>query len=136
MKKLLLLFIGAMSISLLSGCNRTTVKDGTEAAKILLANERLDENSLRNKGNLFTSGKQAFNRIQESTRKYSQKIKNEGVKQAFNKTGTTYTWSDAPEYSNFLSYFDSYAKSIEFNAEQGSKLIDSTKKNIRIVEYL
>lgn len=129
-------FIKIMSIMLLvssfNGCKRITL-EGTEAAKILLANERLDGSDLRKDGNIFSKGKKAFDRIKTETQKYSKRIKEEGVKSKFDKSGNTYRWSDAPDYSNFLSFFDSYANSIEFNAEVGSKLIDSTKKNVRVV---
>ena len=133
MKKLKKIIVLPLLITVLSGCNRISVKDGTEAAKILLANERLDGSDLRKDGNIFTKGKKAFERIKTETRKYSKRLEEVDAKSKFNKTGELYSWSEAPDYSNFLSFFDSYAKSIEFNAEVGSKLIDSTKKNVRIV---
>ena len=123
----------ALLVSSFSGCNKIKVKDGTEAAKILLANERLDGSDLRKDGNIFTKGKKAFERIKTETQKYSKRLEEEGVKSKFNKSGNTYSWSDAPDYSNFLSFFNSYAENIEHNADVGSKLIDSTKKNVRIV---
>lgn len=122
--------IGVISLLLLVGCGNKTNPEGVDIAKILLANERLDENDLS--GNLFTSGKKAFNQIKKMTKKYSYQSKN--IKSAFNKNGTRYTWSDAPEYSNFLSYFYSYADSIEYNAEKGSELIELAKTSIQTVD--
>ena len=133
MKKLVRIMVLPLLVIAVSGCSKISVKDGTEAAKVLLANERLDGSDLRKDGNIFTKGKKAFERIKNETRKYSKRLEESGVKSKFNKTGDIYSWSDAPDYSNFLSFFNSYAKSIEFDAEVGSKLIDSTKKNIRIV---
>ena len=133
MKKISKLIMSVILLSTFSGCNRVGLKDGTEAAKLLLANERLDVNDLRKDGNLFTKGKQAFNRVKEQTRKYSNRINDLEVKSKFNKNGNIYSWSDAPDYSNFLSFFNSYADNIEHSSEVGSKLIDSTKKNVRVV---
>lgn len=133
MKKFIRFMMIALLVSSFSGCNKIRVKDGTEAAKILLANERLDGSDLRKDGNIFTKGKKAFDRIKTETQKYSKRLEEEGVKSKFNKSGNTYSWSDAPDYSNFLSFFNSYAENIEHNADVGSKLIDSTKNNVRIV---
>lgn len=107
---------------------------GEDFAKVLLANERLDENQLRNEGNLFDSGKKAFAQIKNAIRKYSKNTKNTEIKPAFNKEGNMYTWSAAPEYSNFLDYFYSYANGIEQNAEKGCDLIELAKSSVEIVD--
>ena len=133
MKKTKIFIILPLLAGSLFGCNRVSVADGTEAAKVLLANERLDGSDLRKDGNIFSKGKKAFDRIKSETRKYAKRLDREGVRAKFEKNGDVYKWSDAPEYSNFLSFFDSYAENIEFNAEVGSKLIDDTKKNVRVV---
>ncbi len=135
MKKKILIFIILVCV-LLVGCNSGEKKELEEIdiAKVLLANERLDSEELRTKGNLFTSGKQAFSMIQEASRKYSQRMRNKDIRSKLNINGNRYTWTDAPNYSNFISYFDSYATSIEFNAEKGSDLIDLTKSTIQTVD--
>ena len=133
MKKTKIFIILPLLAGSLFGCNRVSVADGTEAAKVLLANERLDGSDLRKDGNIFSKGKKAFDRIKSETRKYAKRLDKEGVRSKFEKNGDVYKWSDAPDYSNFLSFFDSYAENIEFNAEVGSKLIDDTKKNVRVV---
>ncbi len=122
--------IGVISLLLLVGCGNKTNPEGVDIAKVLLANERLDEDDLS--GDIFTSGKKAFNQIKEMTKKYSYQSKN--IKSAFNKNGTRYTWSDSPEYSNFLSYFYSYADSIEHNAEKGSQMIELAKTSVQTID--
>lgn len=123
----------ALLISSFTGCNRVGVKDGTDAAKVLLANERLDEKSLRTEGNLFSNGKKAFNRVINETRKHAKKVEKQGVKGKMEVNGDTYKWSEAGDYSNFLSFFESYTINIEFNAQKGSELIELTKNKIKIV---
>lgn len=133
-KKNILLTITA--IMALTGCNNNKkIKnpEGVDIAKILLANERLDENQLRNEGDLFTSGKEAFNQIQKATKKYALNPNHE-VKSAFKKDGTRYTWSGLEDYSNFLSYFYSYSDSIEHSAKKGSSLIELTKESIKTTD--
>ena len=93
MKKFTRFMMIALLVSSFSGCNKIKVKDGTEAAKILLANERLDGSDLRKDGNIFTKGKKAFDRIKTETQKYSKRLEEEGVKSKFNKSGNTYMLS-------------------------------------------
>ena len=131
MKKISKIIFGLLLVSSFSGCNKVEGRNGTEAAKILLANERLNGEDLRKDGNIFTKGKQAFDRVVKETSKHRKAEPN--IKKAFSKDNNIYKWSDAPDYSNFISFFDSYAVNIEHSATRGSNLIDSTKKNIRIV---
>lgn len=109
------------------------VKNGTEAAKILLANERLDESILTKSGSLFTDGKKAFSRIIERTRHYLKKNAGRPNETYTEVEGDTYKWYNDIDYSNFMSYFESYAINIESSAKRGAHLIDYTKKNIRVV---
>lgn len=135
MKRIYKIIISLCLILFIStGCSNKKISNGTDAAKILLANERLDSKVLKKDENIFNKGKEAFETIKRETRKYSKRVNQNQIKNSFKKEGTKYTWSDAPEYSNFISFFDSYAINIEHTAERGSSLIDSTKKNIRIVD--
>lgn len=134
-RKILIMMI--LFLLLLGGCkgkNKTIKSNGTDIAKVLLANERLEENNFESNDNLLSSGKKVFKEIKNSVTKYSKKEKKANVKKAFNKTGTKYTWSDAPNYSNFMSYFNSYADSIEYNADKGSELIDLAKASIKTID--
>ena len=63
MKKFSKFIMMAVLLSSFAGCKSVAPSNGTEVAKILLANERLDEGELRKDGNIFSQGKQAFDRI-------------------------------------------------------------------------
>ena len=105
------------------GCHKPNneIKNGTEIAKILLANERLDSESLQKDGNIFSKGSEAFAQIKQETIRYSKNTS--PISNSFKKEGNLYQWSDAPEYSNFMDYFNSYAINIVGTAERGSALI-------------
>ena len=64
------IILGLFLVSSFSGCNKTMISDGTEAAKILLANERLDASVLTESGTIFTDGKKAMARIIDKTKQY------------------------------------------------------------------
>lgn len=134
MKKKILLYLMLICILLVGCSGKTHNLTETEIAKILLANERLDSEQLRTDGNLFTSGNQAFSMIKEYSCKFNQRMKKNKTELNVNVDGTRYTWSDAVDYTNFLSYFDSYAIGIEFSAEKGSNLIDLAKSTITTVD--
>lgn len=113
--------------------NKTYI-EGTDAAKLLLANERLDENVLKSGGNLFTTGIASFNRIISETRKMSTKLAGRENEAYCEVEGNTYKWYNDTDYANSMDFFDSYAKNIEDNAQRGSEMIDFTKKNIRVLD--
>ncbi len=129
-----ILFISFLALLLPVGCAKkgNNNPNGVDIAKILLANERLSDDDLS--GNIFTSGKKAFNQIKNAVEKYNQKAKANNIKYSFNKSGNRYTWNNAPSYSNFLSYFYSYSANIEHNATRGSSLIDFTKSSIQTID--
>ena len=131
MKRILFSIMASVMLLALAGCDKVTVKNGTEAAKILLANERLDEAKLKSEGTIFTSGAKAFKKIKDTTAMYSEQ--DFSVKLTSYAENNTYVWDGFADYSNFLDYFKSYSDNIEFNAKSGADLIDSTKKNIKIV---
>ena len=110
------------------------VDNGTEAAKILLAQERLDSSIVKDSNGLFTKGKKAFSRIIEETRKYSRNYAKRENETYTEIEGDVVKWYNDVDYSNFNSFFQSYADNIESTAESGSRLIDNTKKYIRVVD--
>lgn len=109
------------------------IKNGTEVAKILLAQQRLDSNVLKNKDSIFTVGKEAFNTIIEKTRFYNRKYAGRPNETYTEVDGDTYKWYNDVDYSNFVSFFESYAEGIEESARRGAELIDYTKTYIRVV---
>ena len=110
------------------------VDNGTEAAKILLANERLDSSVLEDSNGLFTKGKKAFSKIVNETRRYNKKYAGRENETYTEVNGDTIKWYNDVDYSNFKSFFDSYAVNIESSALRGGQLIDDTKKYIRVID--
>ena len=70
-KKMEMLVVLCLILISLGSCNnKNKIENGTEVAKILLANERLDSESLQKDGNIFTKGSQAFEHIKKETKRY------------------------------------------------------------------
>lgn len=132
MKKKLLISILSLMMCVSCGFKNGNA-DNTTVIKVLLANERLNDDTINN-DNIFVDGKKAFDTIKESSIHYSNKIKQNNIKESFNINGNRYIWKDTPDYSNFFDYFNSYSSSIEYNATQGSLLIDNTKNNVRTID--
>ena len=109
------------------------VKNGTEVAKILLANERLDEKVLEQSGTLFTDGKKAMARIIDQTKQYLKRNAGRPNETYTEVDGDTIKWYNDVDYSNFMSFFESYAVNIEASAQRSADLIDYAKKYIRVV---
>ena len=109
------------------------IKNGTEVAKILLANERLDASVLTESGTIFTDGKKAMARIIDKTKQYLKRNAGRPNETYTEVDGDTYKWYNDVDYSNFMSFFESYAVNIEDSARRSANLIDYTKKYIRVV---
>ncbi len=130
MKKIISLILVLTMIfgitSVLSGCKKR-VKGGTEAAKLLLANERLDENVVKGKIDLgldkFIADASAENI--ESLNKYYGR-----------GDGHTplYTWSDFPASNDTLDQFGSFVINIEHEAAEVAEDIVNMKNNVGIVD--
>lgn len=128
---------------------------GTEAARLLLAEERLNAKLLRNEGDIFEDGVAVMNNLAKtamenlnlpyagrkapsvtplaSTQNLSTELKGTGGgKVVIN--GDTYTWSDFVENNNSHDYFENLTGNIVRNAEMGADLIDNVKKFVRIVD--
>lgn len=131
---LLLTFVIPFLFSCDKGSNNNEYIEGTDAAKLLLAQERLNEDIVNGSGNLFTTGEEAFNRIVRETRNYNKRFAGRPNETYTEIDGDTYKWYNDIEYSNFNSFFDSYAVNIEHSAKSGSELIDYVKKNIRVID--
>jgi len=126
---LLIVFI----IPLMISCGGETAT-GTPAAKFLLSQERLNKDVINGTSNLFTNGSEAFERVVKETRKYNKKFAGRPNESYVEVEGDTYKWYNDVEYSNFNSFFESYAINIEHSAKSGAELIDYVKKNIRTVD--
>ena len=125
---------------------------GTERAKLLLANQRLDATVLNTEGNLFENGEKVmYNLIDIAISnlgvQYADKADltpvseaNTTVETITDKFGTrieigdkTVRWSGFMETNNSYSAFLSHTENIVTEAEAGADLIGFVKKNMRIV---
>ena len=141
MKKISVVLLSLLVTSILSGCGNGEKIVGSDAAKLLLVEERLDSKSLKDsKINLsFLSNSININR-KSSSKVPSIKAKrvgDVGVKRADNETGVEakkqgnkIIWTNFEEYSNAISYFDSFVNNIERQSKNAGRLIDETKNKI------
>ncbi len=154
MKKFFAFLIACvLLISTMVGCARQPIV-GTEAAKLLLAEERLNASLLQKKGDIFENGTAVMNTLAEKA------LANLGVQyvgtdaamtnlSAMINTSTvlkgnyigrvevdgdTFTWRDFEENNNSYDYFKSITDSIVSSAKIAGDLIDSIKKNVRVVD--
>ena len=135
MKKMFLSFILLLFIfPLMVSCGGGEFVTGTDAAKLLLSQERLDKDIIGSTNNLFVSGKEAFEKVLKETRKYNAKFAGRPNESYVEVEGDTYKWYNDVEYSNFNSFFESYAINIESSAQRGAELIDFVKNNIKTID--
>lgn len=136
--------------------------NGKDAAKLLLANERLDSNLLKESDGIFVSGAEAFKNLslladanmvrygdgEEVEASVEMRYAAAGATRAatpderhtlsaggvFERYGNAYRWSELGEYSNNYDYFLNLTTNIKTSAEIGARLIDDTKRNVRIID--
>ncbi len=159
MKKIIsLALVLVMITSLLVGCKGGTLPkgiSGSDTAKLLLANERLNAQLLKTEGDIFENGVEVMNNL--------AKIANDNLNLAYvgnvsplvtklsfiKKTSTvlegnysgkveingdTFIWSGFEENNNSYDYFKNLTDNIVSTAEVGAELIDNVKKNVRVIE--
>lgn len=125
--------------------------NGTERAKLLLADQRLDATVLNTNGNLFENGAQVmYNLIDIAianlgiehadavlTPVSEANITIETIKDEFGTTielgDKTVRWSSFPESNNSYGAFLGMTKGIVQEAEMGAELINFVKKNMRVI---
>lgn len=137
MKKTSLVLLAMLCSTMLNGCNRVEIT-GSEAAKMLLAEERLDSGDLKNTSIVFKQNSQNkkikkansnINNLNSFKERYTIKEKSKtGTK--VTKQGNNFTWNQFNEYSNAVSYFDSFINNIEKNTKNGATLIEEAKDKI------
>lgn len=133
----------AMSIGCLSGCEQsdsTSGLTGTEKAKLLLANQRLDSSVLSGSLNMLTNSDGSLNAslVLPNDDLYAtlggisiQILEKLGT---CNKNGDTYEWKSFDDDCNIDSFFDSYMVAIEGSVEQATAMIDHLKTNVNTVD--
>ncbi|MBE5817226.1 MAG: hypothetical protein E7315_05905 [Clostridiales bacterium] len=140
MKKIIYLFIVlAIVLSTTVGCTIEGLPkgmSGTNAAKIMLAKERLNSSVLKRKGSIFDSGVEDLNNLAY--------LAESNLKEMFSGSGQ-YIMPDSiddsmqdvlsfDEISNSYGYFENRTTIIVQMANSGADLIDYVKKNIRILD--
>ena len=134
----------------LSGCGLIPAKwnpfakridKGTEAAKLLLANERLDENLLfagvdvgmKSKGGKTDSVKNtatpAVNKLSVTT-KHGTTI----LPLAFTESNRGYTWTEFAQYSASAVEFSQFVESVEHEVERVARNIANMKENVGVTD--
>lgn len=114
---------------------------GTELAKILLANGRLDVNALSTSGGLFTDGVETLEALKEETKRSfaaaSDKYNEAALLTAFGPMQTldaSQKVIEAAEFCRSYEVFANTAENIVGNAEMGIELINYVKKYVRVVD--
>ena len=132
MKKVLsVLLIAAMltSVAALAGCNCSIfdsgIKTGTLAAKLLLANERLDERVLGEKIDVGLSKKESKT-LDENTLGFPTV--------SLLSSGAGHTWSAFPTISASMEEFSQFMESVEHEVATVAEDIVHMKKNVGVTD--
>ena len=124
---------------------------GKEAASLILANQRLNAELLKNSGNIFTDGAETLMGLAEAV---TYSLANNTIVTPMDDTsglegatkyvcqdgsfaevaGSTFRWGGFSEYSNSYDYFLNLTKNISTSAVAGAELIDNVKKHVRVVD--
>ena len=130
MKKIISLILAASMMLgtalTLTSCKKK-VSTGTEAAKLLLANERLDENLIAQKIDIGLNGigKSTTAMRMATPLSYSvSALKSEAAK----------SWSDFPTSNDSASQFEAFLINIEYEAARVAKDIANMKSNVGVVD--
>ena len=162
MKKILsVIALTAVLLSSLVACNGntpTTLPDGVsgkDAIRLLLADERLNEQLLKNEGNIFNDGVEVMNTLAAkaienlgvtylSARATEQRltltplsretISSPDTMGKLEKEGDTYYFSEFEENNNSYDYFENLTMNIVDSAKVAADLIDNVKRNVRVVD--
>jgi hypothetical protein len=126
---LLVLLMLVSASSLLISC-KTKIDSGKEAAKLLLANERLDEKVL-DKIDLGIDGTNVVNLSSgtpldlSSTEKYMR---------LSDTLGVHYTWTEFKQHSHSMVEFTQFMKTIEGIVENAASSIERMKSNVGVTD--
>lgn len=156
MKKILCLFIVCVILlSTLAGCGGIDIAiSGTDMAKLILAEERLNSALLKNKGDIFENGIRVMRNLADIAMENLNVPHTDGdavmtnLSTAVNLStvltgdyigkleidGDTFTWSNFEENNNSYDYFKNLTENIVTSAEVAAELIDNIKKRVRVVD--
>lgn len=137
MKKVLsLLLITALLSTLLlslAGCGKEKIDSGTEAAKLLLANERLDEKVVGQKVDVGLSS--PLKAATASYRELSRGLAGAGDGQRIETAvSESHTWDSFREYSPSLVEFEQFMGTIDHQVERAAADIARMKDKVGITD--
>ncbi|MBQ8546556.1 MAG: hypothetical protein IJ437_06420 [Clostridia bacterium] len=122
------LICSLFSLFFLTGCGKSAV--GTEGAKLLLANERLDESLV---GQKIDVGVASASNEQKSTALANTSLLDKVV-QLSRPVGASHTWSDFPATSESLREYKAFILNVEEEAERVAADIADMKNNVGVVD--
>ena len=156
MKKFLcFLIVCVILLSTLAGCGGANIGlSGTDMAKRLLAEERLNSALLKNKGDIFENGIKVMRNLADiatanlNVPHVGRDAVMTNLSTAVNLStvltgdyigkleidGDTFIWSDFEENNNSYDYFKDLTENIIFSAEVAADLIDNIKKQVRVID--
>lgn len=158
MKKILCFCLSLiLIIPVLSGCSlfNNGELDPASAVRLLLAGERLNSSLLKNEGDIFENGSAVMRALSQKVRESTTLLDADSDRSAAMQVaplaaqtvyegkvgggrvtldGDKYIFSDFVEVSNSYSLFSEISNGIEETAEKAASLIDSIKKNVRVVD--
>ncbi len=141
MKRTLLIVLVCLCLVGMFGCNfweKGIPADysGTDLAKLLLANERLDATLLHREGDIFDDGAEILRNLAATTSASykASTTSSAGGQGKVTVDGTTFTFSNFEENCNAYDYFENLTDGVVSACNTGADMIDSVKKNVRVVD--
>lgn len=146
MKKIMATITGlaVLSVTLFSGAGCKRVDGGTEAVKLLLANERLNENLLTQELDFFENdiaANAALSQTQTENNAVSPlSAKPLGtnavspVDYGRSQTSAYSEWTEFPAYSGTYNQFESFIENIELDATRTAEAIGKMKKKVGVTD--
>lgn len=123
----------------MTSCNlfKAKIDSGTEAAKLLLANERLDENLLNSKIDVGISKSKKSSLSAKDTAINTKLLSASPARLPvikLNNSGSSYTWKDFPAASSSLTEFNQFMNSVDHEVQGVAEDIANMKKNVGVTD--
>ena len=130
MKRVLLIMFASLCLVTMFGCNLGSKGipanySGTDLAKLLLANERLDATLLHKEGDIFDDGAEILRNLAASTSASYQASTTSaaGGQGKVTIEGTTFTFSNFEENCNAYDYFENLTEGVVSTCNTGADMI-------------
>lgn len=129
--------LGSLMLSM-AGCGlfKKKIDSGTEAAKLLLANERLDENLLGEKIDIGITeiGKSSANTVQQEPLRVVLTSHTSTAPTATATSSSGHTWSKFPAESSSMDEFTQFMNGVEDEVENVAEDIAHMKNNVGVTD--